>query len=510
MEQHPVPRNITGFQFKLIGSMTVKQFLYLAGGVVSGYLLFRFLPLPGILSVMIGLTFAGGGAALAFLPIQGRPLDTWVSAYFKSVFAPTQFVWQKDNNPPPIMAKPAKIKAKSSKQEEAEASSKVSQKQLADVEQKLNQYLAQVGDQPHQALDKQENKALNRTNNVIKNTKTRPAPASPPAYQRRSSQASPAQQPTQPKQTAVKPQGPALSSPQKKSAQPVPTKQTQPRKAEDSSPPSQPANPAVSSNNPLVQAFGDNDLPRQTKRQPTSVQESNSAGDSGARSKGTGQVTPKQPANKPGNLPNSTGKQAEKEERPQSETKPKSEQQNRLQEPHREKEAPKHRLQQVTNKNSVTENSSRESVDSKQSTAEHTSVHVLSEEEATRVGFPQMSDQPNIISGVILAPNRQPLSSALVTIKNSENVIVRAIKTNNLGHFRSSTELPNGTYLLEIEDLQGRYVFDIIKVNLRGNIFTPIEIIAKTESSASKTKETGRRDVQQDKQEEIRKKLFTN
>ncbi|EKD47460.1 MAG: hypothetical protein ACD_66C00049G0001, partial [uncultured bacterium] len=28
MEQHPVPQNVTGFQFKLIGDITLKQFAY--------------------------------------------------------------------------------------------------------------------------------------------------------------------------------------------------------------------------------------------------------------------------------------------------------------------------------------------------------------------------------------------------------------------------------------------------------------------------------------------------
>ena len=55
MQQHPVPRNVTGFQFKLVGDMTLKQFGYLAGGVVMGYIAFRAVPGPAVIKFMIGI-----------------------------------------------------------------------------------------------------------------------------------------------------------------------------------------------------------------------------------------------------------------------------------------------------------------------------------------------------------------------------------------------------------------------------------------------------------------------
>lgn len=94
MEQHPVPRNITGFQFRLIGDMTVRQFAYLLTGFVLGYLFIRLL--PSIFAWPLGIFFALAGIAFAFIPIQERPLDRWLAAFIKSITSPTQYLWHKD------------------------------------------------------------------------------------------------------------------------------------------------------------------------------------------------------------------------------------------------------------------------------------------------------------------------------------------------------------------------------------------------------------------------------
>lgn len=97
MESHPIPQNVTTFQFKLVGDMTLKQFLYLASGAGIAYVLFVFArdiyPLVTwpliIISALLGVAFA-------FLPVQSRPLDQWLAAFFKAVYTPTKRVWAKD------------------------------------------------------------------------------------------------------------------------------------------------------------------------------------------------------------------------------------------------------------------------------------------------------------------------------------------------------------------------------------------------------------------------------
>lgn len=92
---HPVPANVTSFQFKLIGDMTLKQFLYLLAGAGSAYLMFVFLtPFAPFLAwpLIVILTFTG--VAFAFLPFQDRPLDHWLSAFLKAIYSPTKREWK--------------------------------------------------------------------------------------------------------------------------------------------------------------------------------------------------------------------------------------------------------------------------------------------------------------------------------------------------------------------------------------------------------------------------------
>lgn len=99
MRQHPIPQNVTAYEFHLIGNMTLKQFLEVGAGV-GGALLFYSLPLPTYIQwplIIISLII---GAALAFLPFDGRPLDRMIIVFFKAVYAPTQYIWRKDAQVP--------------------------------------------------------------------------------------------------------------------------------------------------------------------------------------------------------------------------------------------------------------------------------------------------------------------------------------------------------------------------------------------------------------------------
>jgi len=94
MENHPIPQNVTGFQFKLIGDMTIKQFVYLAGGVVSGWFFFS-LPIIPFIKLPISTFFILTGITFAFIPIVGRPIDIVLANFIRSFFAPTQYVYRK-------------------------------------------------------------------------------------------------------------------------------------------------------------------------------------------------------------------------------------------------------------------------------------------------------------------------------------------------------------------------------------------------------------------------------
>jgi hypothetical protein len=105
MEQHPIPQNVTTFQFRLIGDMTLKQFGYLVGGAIVAYIMYK-LPLPFFFTLPLAVTSAVAGFGLAFVPIEERPMDVWVLSFIKSIYNPTQYVWKKQIvvQPPPAAA----------------------------------------------------------------------------------------------------------------------------------------------------------------------------------------------------------------------------------------------------------------------------------------------------------------------------------------------------------------------------------------------------------------------
>ena len=97
MDTHPIPQNVTSFQFKLVGDMTLKQFGYLAAGVGFAYLLLVFLAHDyPLISWPLIIISALSGVALAFLPFESRPLDYWLAAFLKAVYSPTKRVWGKN------------------------------------------------------------------------------------------------------------------------------------------------------------------------------------------------------------------------------------------------------------------------------------------------------------------------------------------------------------------------------------------------------------------------------
>lgn len=89
-QAHPIPQNVTNFEFHLVGDMTLKQFGYLAAGLGFAFLVFTTLStIQPIIAWPLIIISALLGVAFAFLPIQERPLDHWVAAFFKAIFQPT-------------------------------------------------------------------------------------------------------------------------------------------------------------------------------------------------------------------------------------------------------------------------------------------------------------------------------------------------------------------------------------------------------------------------------------
>ncbi len=155
MEQHPVPRNISSFQFHLIGDMTLGQFGYLAAAAAIAFIIYKVFPFGTIIKYFLIMIVAGGGFAFAFVPIQERPLDRWLAAFIKSIFSPTQYLWQKHESAPEILSKPAVIQIKTLPTHHAQAHK--------DAKEKLHAYLKTLPHSPHQTLNNREENYIRQT-----------------------------------------------------------------------------------------------------------------------------------------------------------------------------------------------------------------------------------------------------------------------------------------------------------------------------------------------------------
>jgi hypothetical protein len=404
MEQHPVPRNISSFQFHLIGDMTLRQFGYLAGGAVVAYIIIKLAPIPGILSWPIAITVFLMGFAFAFLPIQERPLDRWLMAFVKSILSPTQFLWHKDNVPPDVLLHPAIIRVTTRHTAPIEAHK--------DARQKLQAYLTSTATQPHEILNIHEKRYVDQTLSLFStlDAQTMPRisekviiPVQPPVV--RPPVAAPILQP-QP-----------VSPPPKQQTAPLPPKppivHVQPEKPQYVSQTSPPPQPNVEYETLKKQldtlAKQKEDLQKELARLS---KEFSSIASTSTVVRPIEAEAPKQPTVL--SMPN-----------------------------------------QVT---------------------------------ARRAGIAALPTTPNMVMGAVHDAGKRILPNIIVTIKDGKGTPLRALKTNKLGQFEIATPLPNGIYLIELEDPMKRYIFDAAEITLSGRAFPPLEIIAKGEKEILREK----------------------
>ncbi|MFA5749773.1 MAG: PrgI family protein [Candidatus Shapirobacteria bacterium] len=94
MEQHAIPQQISSYEFKLVGEMTLKQFLKAAVGIILAVLI-NTTKLVIIVKWPLMLLVGGGGLLFAFVPFEDRPLEVWVLAFIKSIYSPTIYTYKK-------------------------------------------------------------------------------------------------------------------------------------------------------------------------------------------------------------------------------------------------------------------------------------------------------------------------------------------------------------------------------------------------------------------------------
>ena len=379
MEQHPVPQNVTTFQFRLIGDMTIKQFGYLAGGALLAFISYK-LPLPFFFTWPATVLFGLLGFGFAFVPIEERPMDVWVLSFLKNVYSPTQFIWHRipaaselktaQAAPAPITTPPLSVPPITTARRPA-----VSEKLRGlYTQQPMARSKKSFGDMLFGWLDDLFPKSIAAPLPTVKQT-----PTVEPAIQQSVAQ--------------------TQSSPEYLNLQ--------------------------NKIKTLEQQLND-----KTKIELKTLELQKQMSD---------MVKQKQ---------------------------------------YMEEELVRLRKQPVRTPNFIPSAHVNQSVP--QVKPRDPTVKIIPPEATTRAGLPRLTTFSNVVTGIVKDNVGGLLPGVLVTVRDKEGVPLRALKTNKLGQFAASTQLPNGTYIVEIDDPRNRFLFDRAQITLNGSVMPAIEIVAKS------------------------------
>ena len=424
MEQHPVPQDIKSFQFKLIGDMTLRQFAFLGGGLVVAYLAFV-LPLHPLLkwpTIFLSSLF---GIGCAFFPINERPLDQWVIAFLKAIFGPTQRVFLKSNQLPVFLQPTLKPK---------KAPPPVPE--ITEDREKLKQYLASLPKKTEEALADEEKKFLSTIQTIL-------APGEETAAQKTIEEKAPR---------------PSLAAGEILITKPV-------LKVTD----------LVTAKPKHIPTLGGARVRKLGKPQPGTTPSEIP-------------ITPATPPPPPREIFTKTEEVTKMAKEEVTKAK-------RIEEYQREVEKLKAEKERLLKEAEQRREETRKAREAIAKITKKQPEEIPSEEEPTplptppeespiptagpikKLVLPKITDQANIINGVIADREGNLLEGVIIVVKDQDGTPVRALKTNPLGQFATATALTNGVYSIEAE--KEGYQFDIIYQEAKGGVIPPLEIRAK-------------------------------
>lgn len=414
MENHPIPQDITGFQFKLIGNMTVKQFAYLAGGTVIAWFIFFILPIFILIRLPLAVLFLSLGVALAFVPIDGRPMDTMIGNFIRALFSPTQYIYRKTGG-------------------------NLSQMNPSAPQTPLNPVLQSTPPQLNTPAP------LPPTNMPLQTQIQTPTPIN---YQQ------PIQQtPIQTQTQIIQP----VPAPQPQSAPQINTPITQvPGRIIELNDPNN--KPIMSGNLDDLEKIKEEEEEEKIEENERKLEEQVS--------------TLQKELVEAKAIENNSTPQLNTITHQKSE-----ELEQMLIETNRQKEALEKELLSLKARLEGTEKTKFNPITA-QPLPQTQRARKVPPALVKSVGLPTAPADPNLITGIIKDPRGNPLPNILVEVKDPEDNPVRAFKTNGLGQFASATSLQNGKYIVSIEDPKGQNKFDTVEIEANGTPIMPLEIFS--------------------------------
>lgn len=493
MEQHPVPQNISTFEFKLFGNLTIRQFFTLiVPSTIAGLIFFS--KSPTIVRYPLSVVIGAGGAFVALVPVNGRPFDKWLVSFIKAILAPTQRIWTKEKNLPDfltVVIAPPPVEEK------------IPEAITAQGRERLNAYLASLPQKNESPLDRKEEIAIQRLNMDTENEQEGKLPppiiwSTPNTSQPQILKGSDSYVPTP--ITINQQESPFVPNPLTRTkisqhAKPFVIPGVEKRleeKTEIVEKPHAPRAHLASETNFAV----DNIFPVHTGSQIRMI-----------TGVGRTRVRKLHFAPPPGFDLSNMPVRGEKRFEVSDELKKRYAQaedivnaafafnqappahvniqpEEPLFQPQKVSRDPKPIRYTPKIKPTLTkpilvepEVTKKEDADSKIAVTNNKPISAQGQQASTNANIVPLTNKPNILSGLITDTAGNPLAGAVLIVRDSNGIPVRALKTNKLGQFLSLTPLTTGTYTLEIESTHAN--FKPQTLNLTGEILMPLEIKAQ-------------------------------
>lgn len=446
MEEHAVPQDITGFKFKLVGDMTIKQFGELAFGAVCAYIIYASGLYP-IFKWPLVVFFASFGVALAFLPISERPLDVWLINFFRAIYRPTYYVWKKDvtarvvsendfmpgfvttaapdaakgqlqttSAPPPWPYAPDKKEPVTTKQEESV---------VKKVEDGSVEPVASITNPPQEAASK--------VLSVEDLMKQRQSATLPPAMNTSKTE----NKISEPSPTKIVP----TEGPKNETTTPFTVDQLVALRQQKQ----------VNNEQSATQALSEGE--KQIAEQANIVKELMIQIDELKNKIALRQVTNQDESAK--QLTELLGKRMQASEK----------------------------LSALRKQVSDARVSAVAVPEYKEPIKSPAKVRVVEKIVPQQPATIKLTDLPNVINGLVTDTANKPIEGAILVIKDQSGNSIRAFRTNKIGQFIVSTPMQNGTYILELE--KNGFNFDTLEVTLSGQVLAPLTIKASEVMAAS-------------------------
>lgn len=424
MEQHAVPQDITGFKFKLVGDMTLKQFGELAAGAILAYLFYASSWSP-LLKWPLVITFSLSGIALAFLPIEERPLDLWIINFLRAIYRPTLYVWKRDNSGAAIL-------------ENGNITTKPPMKPQAFVEPEEELGLAPW------PYPKEEPEKPAETKIALVEPEVTPAPVPPPLSVTK------LQELREEKLTELERARQQLQEATKRAKEE--TFKTQ-------------IGPSVVTVDQLAKmreekvAQSDADLKSQVAVGETELNQLISQN--------------KALIDQSEDIKNQIWKLSGADT---------TQLQQKLDVLSGQKTSLSAKIAALSDKLAAQRAAplTQPAYEPRAVAAPTPGVRVVEKPKEQPVTI-SLSNQPNIISGMVVSNKGAPMEGVIILIKDTAGNSIRALKTNKLGQFVVATPMENGTYYVEMEKVG--YQFNVLEVTLTGQVLAPLEIPAQAVSS---------------------------